>query len=109
MQNQLFVYGTLGPGRPNAHILEALDGQWSEAYVIGRLVDAGWGAKAGFPALVLDGDGEKIAGYLFKSDSLPENWSMLDAFEGDEYERVSVEVTVPSSGAEIAQVYVLKA
>ena len=109
MQNQLFVYGTLGPGRPNAHILEALDGQWSEAYVIGRLVDAGWGAESGFPALVLDGDGEKVSGYLFKSDSLPKNWPMLDAFEGDEYERVSVEVTVSNSGIEMAQVYVLKA
>ncbi|MGI4199102.1 gamma-glutamylcyclotransferase family protein, partial [Klebsiella pneumoniae] len=26
----LFVYGTLGPGRPNAHILENIGGTWQE-------------------------------------------------------------------------------
>ncbi len=29
----LFVYGTLGPGRPNAHILENIGGTWQEGHV----------------------------------------------------------------------------
>jgi gamma-glutamylcyclotransferase (GGCT)/AIG2-like uncharacterized protein YtfP len=31
----LFVYGTLGPGRPNAHILEKIGGTWREGHVAG--------------------------------------------------------------------------
>jgi gamma-glutamylcyclotransferase (GGCT)/AIG2-like uncharacterized protein YtfP len=36
----LFVYGTLGPGRPNAHVLEGIGGSWQEGHV-GKL--AGFG------------------------------------------------------------------
>lgn len=38
----LFVYGTLGPGRPNAHILENIGGKWQEGHVGGSLLDKGW-------------------------------------------------------------------
>ncbi|SQC42372.1 AIG2 family protein [Klebsiella pneumoniae] len=31
----LFVYGTLCPGRSNAHILEAIGGEWRPGYVTG--------------------------------------------------------------------------
>lgn len=107
VQNRLFVYGTLGPGRPNAHILEGIGGHWSTGFVYGKLVEAGWGAKSGFPALVIDDSGDKIDGFLFQSDSLAENWPMLDAFEGGEYERVSVQVHI-AGGELTAQVYSLK-
>lgn len=107
MENRLFVYGTLGPGGPNAHILEDIGGEWSEGFVVGKLVEAGWGAKSGYPALVIDDSGERIDGYLFQSDKLAENWVMLDAFEGDEYERVPVKVNVPN-GQLTAQIYSLK-
>ena len=33
----LFVYGSLGPNRPNAHILENMGGTWAKAYVHGDL------------------------------------------------------------------------
>jgi len=29
----LFVYGTLGPGRPNSHILEIIGGSWLKGQV----------------------------------------------------------------------------
>lgn len=35
--SSLFVYGTLGPGRPNTHILENIGGQWAEGWVNGTL------------------------------------------------------------------------
>jgi gamma-glutamylcyclotransferase (GGCT)/AIG2-like uncharacterized protein YtfP len=47
----LFVYGTLAPGRPNEHVLEPLDGTWRRATVRGDLLDVGWGAEHGYPAL----------------------------------------------------------
>lgn len=108
MANSLFVYGTLGPGRPNAHILEDLGGEWTEAFVIGKLVEAGWGAKSGYPALVIDETGEQIDGFLFTSNKLPDNWPMLDAFEGAEYERVTIKVHLSDGATAMAQVYSLK-
>ena len=41
----LFVYGTLGPGRPNAHILENIGGTWQEGHVGGSLLEKGWGIR----------------------------------------------------------------
>ncbi len=34
----LLVYGTLGPGRPNAYRLENMSGTWHEGYVFGQLL-----------------------------------------------------------------------
>ena len=51
---RLFVYGTLGPGRPNEHVMQKIGGSWQPASVRGRLVRAGWGfGRSGLPALVL--------------------------------------------------------
>ena len=33
---RLFVYGTLAPGRANAHVLTGIDGTWEEASVTGK-------------------------------------------------------------------------
>lgn len=44
----LFVYGTLCPGRSNAHILEAIGGEWRPGYVTGTFYARGWGAAADF-------------------------------------------------------------
>jgi len=41
---KLFVYGTLGPGRPNEHVLDAVGGSWETATVSGTLREEGWGA-----------------------------------------------------------------
>lgn len=39
---RLFVYDTLAPGRPNAHVLAEVGGQWEEGTVRGDLVERGW-------------------------------------------------------------------
>ncbi|MEM6768042.1 MAG: gamma-glutamylcyclotransferase, partial [Bacteroidota bacterium] len=52
--NKLFVYGTLGPGRPNEHILSSIGGSWQAGSVKGNLYEEGWGAVMGFPGIVLD-------------------------------------------------------
>lgn len=44
---------------------------------------------------------------LFVSDDLPDHWARLDAFEGDEYQRVSIEVDT-AEGAVTAWIYALR-
>ncbi|MCI1033777.1 gamma-glutamylcyclotransferase family protein [Raoultella terrigena] len=105
----LFVYGTLGPGRPNAHILEHIGGTWQEGHVGGSLSDKGWGAEMGYPGMVLDDSGNRVQGFLFTSENLQNHWQLLDEFEGSEYERVTVEVTISSGQTVKSYIYMLKA
>lgn len=87
MINRLFVYGTLAPGRPNEHVLRDVPGTWEPATVKGKLIPEGWGAAEGFPGIVIDPSGDEVQGFVFTSEHLAENWSTLDEFEGEGYER----------------------
>ncbi|SAV16513.1 gamma-glutamylcyclotransferase family protein [Klebsiella pneumoniae] len=104
----LFVYGTLGPGRPNAHILENIGGFWQEGHVGGSLVHKGWGADMGFPGIVLDNSGNRVNGFLFMSENLHSQWHILDDFEGEEYQRVPVDVTTEKGEIVKSCIYMLK-
>ena len=106
--HRLATYGSLGPGRPNDHQLDGLEGRWLEGFVYGRLVDAGWGASFGFPALILDPEGTAIHVHVFESVDLPAHWSRLDDFEGSSYQRVVTKVHTPT-GAVDSCIYVLGA
>ena len=103
---RLATYGTLAPGRANHHQLAGLDGEWRQGSVRGRLLEEGWGAALGFPGLILDEDAEPIPVQVFLSPDLPEHWPRLDAFEGDGYRRVVVQVSTPQ-GMLDACIYVL--
>jgi len=48
---RLFVYGTLGPGRPNEHVLTSIGRTWKTAAVTERLRDEGWRAQLGYPGI----------------------------------------------------------
>lgn len=89
---RLATYGTLSPGRINHHQLDGLRGTWRSGHVTGRLIEQGWGATMGFPALILDPAGGRVAVHLFESPDLPAHWRRLDEFEGDGYRRVIVPV-----------------
>lgn len=108
MRERLFVYGTLGPGRPNEHVLSSIGGTWSAAHLKGELVHAGWGAGMGFPGLVLKEDGETIQGHVFESEHLARHWPALDEFEGGEYRRVPAHVTLADGQQVQAFVYALR-
>ena len=108
MVPKLFVYGTLAPGRPNEHVLAPLRGSWQPATVKGRLNPEGWGADMGYPGLVLDPDGDDVHGLVFSSDRLAGFWTELDAFEGEEYERVLTWARLRDGTATEAYVYVIR-
>lgn len=102
---RLFVYGTLAPGEENAHVLAHCRGDWMRGSVKGRLVNTGWGGALGFPALQIDPEGERVAGWLLRSDDLPESWSALDEFEGEAYRRSLVMVELESGATVAASAY----
>lgn len=108
MPPRLFVYGTLAPGRVNAHVLDGIDGEWEPATVTGQLFAEAWGAATGFPGLVLDSQGKAVAGFLFSSGQLAEHWARLDEFEGEGYERVVAQVKRSDGSLVDACVYELK-
>jgi gamma-glutamylcyclotransferase (GGCT)/AIG2-like uncharacterized protein YtfP len=104
--HRLATYGSLAPGRPNHHHVAALRGRWIGGAVHGRLLEAGWGASLGYPAMVLDPAGPAIDVQVLESADLPEHWSRLDDFEGPGYERVSTIVRT-AEGEVGACLYVL--
>jgi gamma-glutamylcyclotransferase (GGCT)/AIG2-like uncharacterized protein YtfP len=92
MIERLFVYGSLGPVRPNAHVMRAIGGSWEAAIVTGKLRQAGWGAAMGYPGIDLNEHGHKVDGFLFTTKNLSSNREVLDAFEGKASERVLTKV-----------------
>ncbi|MGW8592658.1 gamma-glutamylcyclotransferase [Dietzia sp. NPDC055340] len=57
MPEQLFVYGTLAPGRPNAHVLADVPGARRPATISGSLYDRGRPGNAkSVPHTSLSGD-----------------------------------------------------
>lgn len=105
---RLFIYGTLGPGRPNEHVMQEIGGGWEAGRIKGRLIEAGWGAEMGFPGLVLDEAGDDIEGHVFVSENLSKHWQALDDFEGAEYQRTRTTVTLARGGKVEADVYALR-
>ena len=108
MIQNLFVYGTLAPGRPNEHILQHLQGSWQPAIVIGSLQNKGWGAELGYPAIVLSTEGEDIQGFLFSSEGLTNFWPTLDEFEGQAYERIITNAKLENENLVETYIYALK-
>jgi gamma-glutamylcyclotransferase (GGCT)/AIG2-like uncharacterized protein YtfP len=109
MMQHLFVYGTLGPGRPNEHVLNDIEGTWEKASVYGYLKQEGWGAEMGYPGIInLADTGNEIKGYLFCSDRLETHWNQLDDFEGDGYKRVSTKVETKNKTTVDAYIYILR-
>jgi gamma-glutamylcyclotransferase (GGCT)/AIG2-like uncharacterized protein YtfP len=105
MTHRLFVYGTLAPGRPNAHVLADVAGTWQPATTRGTLFAEGWGAAAGYPGIVPDESADEVHGFLLTSDVLLRHWDRLDAFEGDGYERVLATVRLADGSAVQAYLY----
>jgi gamma-glutamylcyclotransferase (GGCT)/AIG2-like uncharacterized protein YtfP len=104
----LFVYGTLAPGRPNAHVMGGMTGTWEPGVARGTLLPDGWGAAVGYPAIVLDAHGPEVPGFLFRSEDLPAHWDRLDEFEGEGYDRVLTRVRLAGGEQVAAYIYALR-
>ena len=107
MVERLFVYGSLGPGRPNEHVLAAIGGDWQVASVRGTLRHEGWGAAMGYPGVQLGEEGSEVRGFLFSSENLSEHWQALDEFEGASYQRVLTTVRLDDGTTLAAYIYAL--
>ena len=103
---RLATYGTLAPGRPNHGQLSDLPGRWLIGHVRGTLIEAGWGAKFGYPGLILGPDAPPVEVHVFEFRALLDWWPRLDAFEGAGYRRVTVEVST-TEGVLSSSIYVL--
>ncbi|MEN4982458.1 gamma-glutamylcyclotransferase family protein [Acinetobacter modestus] len=103
----LFVYSTLGPNRPNAHIMEKIGGTWPKAHLFGTLKEQGWGAEFGFPGIVLDQSEHLVSGFVFFSDNLEQHWQELNEFEGTGYQRVPVKAYLSTCEVVDSYVYAL--
>ena len=87
-------------------MLADVPGAWDEGTVRGDLVERGWGAASGLPALVLREDAGEVAGFVLSSTALDSEWARLDAFEGDGYQRVLAPVALFSGEVVDAWLYV---
>lgn len=103
---RLATYGTLRPGHPNHHHLALVEGAWIPGTVRGHLTEGGWGSALGYPAIVLDANGPRVAVDVLDSADLDSHWPRLDDFEGSAYERVRTEVMTAHGPLE-AWIYVL--
>ena len=90
MTQRLFVYGSLGPGRPNEHVLSAIGGTWEEASVRGYLKPQGWGAEIGYPLIIKPRDGAGAAG-TSRVDDDAALAQLCAALRGDEYCAIDTE------------------
>lgn len=104
----LFVYGTLMPGQPNAHLLEAIGGHFEPGTVRGRVRFDGAGSARGYPGLELDPDGDVVEGFVFVSERLAHHWPTLDDFEGGGYVRGVVTVDLDAGDSIDAHAYLLR-
>lgn len=86
--HRLIVYGSLAPGGIHHGELATLEGEWVEGWVTGTLIERGWGAVAGYPALRWSPGGSRVRAFLLTSADLPRQWPRLDRFEGSAYRRI---------------------
>jgi gamma-glutamylcyclotransferase (GGCT)/AIG2-like uncharacterized protein YtfP len=100
--DRLFVYGTLRRGSNNyyAELLAKTARHLGEGAVSGRLYRVTL-----YPALVkAQAEHERVKGDLFEGITA-ELWALLDDYEGDEYAREIVDVTMADGGTLQAYVY----
>jgi gamma-glutamylcyclotransferase (GGCT)/AIG2-like uncharacterized protein YtfP len=96
---RLAAYGTLQPGGPNSHLLDACGGVWESCTINGEVTTTngllGFRYRPGAPS---------VPAKLLTSPRLPQFWEELDRFEGQEYVRHLVPVQLEDTCV-VASVY----
>ena len=106
--SRLAIYGTLAPGKVNHHHVAELGGAWQPASVRGRLDRVPGGEHKGLPAIVLDPAAELLRLQLLRCPRLTDAWDRLDAFEGDEIQRLLVPLEADGRITGVANIYALR-
>jgi gamma-glutamylcyclotransferase (GGCT)/AIG2-like uncharacterized protein YtfP len=89
---KLVCYGTLQPGEVNHYILgPAGRGQWQPCTVRAQMgqISSYMGDAGPFKIITLDDTAEPLPMLLLTSDELEPMWPVIDAFEGQAYQRVT--------------------
>ena len=97
---RLAAYGTLQPGESNHAMLADVPGTWVTGTVEGvRFI------VNGYPAFVPRPRNGQVPVSVLTSSALPAHWARLDDFEGVDYRRILVPVTLASGGILVANLY----
>jgi gamma-glutamylcyclotransferase (GGCT)/AIG2-like uncharacterized protein YtfP len=86
--DRLFVYGSLRTGQTARGLVEPYVREWSPATVRGSM----YAFSSGYPGVVLEATGGIVMGELLWLRDLTAALPVLDAWEGDDYDRVLVQV-----------------
>jgi len=105
---RLIVYGSLAPGGPNHSLIGGSRGEWKRGWVTGELLERGWSAAMGYPALRWCPEGGQIEAFLFVSDELPGLWRRLDEFEGLEYKRIWAPFRTADGEVSVGNLYAME-
>jgi gamma-glutamylcyclotransferase (GGCT)/AIG2-like uncharacterized protein YtfP len=97
---RLAAYGTLMPGESNHALLADVHGTWVDGTVQG----ARFMAK-GYPAFVWRQGTERVPVSVLTSAALPARWAWLDEFEGVDYRRILVPVSLSNGTTLVAYLY----
>ena len=108
-EKTLIVYGTLAPNAPNHSVIEHIKGDWQQGIVKGKLLKEGWGADMGYlgfkPCSIEEQ--EQIPVFVLFSEKLPENWELLDNFEGNGYKRILAQYELHNGQTGVGNIYAI--
>ncbi|MEZ5963974.1 MAG: gamma-glutamylcyclotransferase family protein [Planctomycetota bacterium] len=103
-ERRLAAYGSLRPGEAHHAEVAHLGGTWRAGAVRGRTVMVASGYEALRPSV--GAHDPAVAVQVLESPALPDAWPDLDAFEGPEYHRTLVLVTLDTGQRLAAHAYV---
>jgi len=106
--SRLAIYGTLAPGEANHHHVADLGGSWQAAAVRGIRGRVEHGIHRGLPGMRLDPAAPLQPVKLLVSQALPKAWARLDAFEGEEMQRLLVPLEGTGGAHGVANIYTLR-
>lgn len=109
-QNSFIMYGTLGPGGPNHHLVKDIGGTWHKGLIKGKLAEGGWGSEFGYNGFRHDNSEEQqdIPASILIAENMPSNWKRLDEFEGDGYERILSKFELADGSFAVGYIYALR-
>lgn len=105
--DRIFFYGTLRTGQAARSLISGHIRESEPAVLQGRL----YAFDDGYPGVLLDhgngGDGSRVVGEVVVLSDLPAAFALLDAYEGDDFQRVRTEAELADGGRVSTWCYVL--